>query len=774
MKKIKPSGSPWTRFVLRYRIPILAVLVMLTVFLGYQIRGLRISQDIGVLFPPNHPNMQLHKEYQKMLATPDKLICVLEVKNGDIYTQETIAKIHRLTQEIMRLPGCDASDIKSITEASVKHMAATSWGVETNPVIFPKMPETPEDFNRLRERVETDPGIRGVLVSYDGTAAAIMAKWEKGSKLGPLYRDIKRITLAESNDRYGVYFTGAPALGANMVHLTGQIKTAVIWAIAALLLILALYLRSVSGILLSVATLVLSTVWAAGLIATLGITISFLAIVWVLFFCGTSVAFAAFCFDRYRCSTLREKQPAIDAVFGDLLAPVTVGLIALGLSATALSMADVPLLSQTGHIGACWSLATFVTVMVFNPIILSFLPIPKPRLSKFKAGPARDIFPIGIILFVLILLIGGSISAIHLTVGDNEPGSAFFFPNNSYNRAFALFNKKFIGAYNMTVVVEGRKKGALKDLGAMELIDQFQNYLYDETDARASISIAMMIKIINRLYHEGNPKWALIPVAQRERTTLGGVIKMKGSTGQWMDETWTNGSIQAMYGDDDNGLIKKRLAKARAFVRTHPSDKVNFRLFTGFLGTIAAMNDAGCWAYWASLCGALLLSFVICVLLFRTLGLCMVFLLSMVTAQGAAWIFMVSRSIRISIHSVPAAPLSIGFGTALGICLVFCARKTRQQFPDNGDGFKTALKSLARPLAFMGLIPAVMMLPWAWIDLKFMAEAGALLSVSVIAQTVAVVIILPCLMDFFKINPGDRKKFHVGNLDGLIKSPPTS
>ena len=752
MNIMTQSGSPWTQFILRHRVWTLAVFVVLTAFWGYQIRDIQITQDVGVLFPPNHPNMQLNKAYKKMLATPDKLICVLEVKNDDIYTRETIARIYRLTQAILHLPGCDASDIKSITETSVKHMAATAWGVETNPVIFPKMPETPEDFERLRKRVETDPGIRGVFVSYDGRAAAIMAKWKKGDNLGKLYQELRRLSQAESNAIYKVHFAGAPALGANLVHLTGQIKTAVIWMLAALVLILAVYLRSMTGILLSLATLVLSAVWAAGLAATISLPISFLSMVWVLFFSGISTAFAAFCFHCYRCSTLGEKRSAIDAVFGALLSPVTAGLVVFGLSAMALSMAAVPLLSQVGRMGGCWALATFFTVLVFNPMTLSFLPVPKPRLSRFKAWLPRSISPIGAILIVLVLLTSGGISARYLTVGDNEPGSAFFFPDNPYNLAFSLFNKKFIGGYNMTVVVEGRDKGVLNDLETMALIDKFQNYLEDETDARAGISITMMMKTISRLYHEGNPKWALIPADQRERATLGGAIKMGGSAGQWMDETWTNASIQAMYGDDENALIKNRLAKARAFISDHPSDKVNFRLFTGFLGSIAAMNDASHQAYWVSLCGAFLLAFLTCLVLFRSARPGMVILLSMAAAQGVTWIFMAFRGICISIHSVPAAPLSMGFGAALGICLIYCTRKIGQQCPRTENGHQWGVTSLAPPLVLMGLIPAVMMLPFAWLDLKFMAEAGALLSVSVLAQTIAMVILLPCLTAFFKLD----------------------
>ena len=757
MNQYRQSSFSWTKFLLQSRALYLALFIVFTLFFGYQLRNLEIARDVGVMFPRDHPNMVLNREFKKMLATPDKLICVVEVKHGDIYNKEALLKIKALTQAVLHLPGCDASDIKSITETSVKHMEATAWGVETNPVIFPSLPETPDGFEQLRRRVETDPGIRGVFVSYDGTAASIMAKWKKGDALGQLYKDLLSLSQTHGNENYGVHFAGAPALGANLIHLTGQLKFVLLGTLLAMTILLVVFLGNITGVLLSMTALILSAVWALGLGVTLSISISFLSMVWILFFCGASTAFAAFCFSRYHHEIKKdsEKEAALEASFGALFLPVTAGLVIFGFTAMALSVTDIPLLAQTGQLGSCWSLATFMTVMVFTPLVLSFLPLPPPRPLKLIPGTASTPRPVSAFVAATItaivsgVIVAGIICANGLFVGDNEPGSAFFFPDNPYNQAFSLFNQKFIGAYNMTVVVEGREKGALNDHETMELMGAFQNHLENETDARSAISIVMMMKLLARLYHEGNPKWALIPTNKNERSTLGGAIKMGGSAGQWMDDTWTNGTIQAMYGNDSNALIKKRLASARDFIQNHPSNRVNFRLFAGFLGAISAMNDAGQKAYWNVFLVSLTVVFAAAFLVFRSILPAMAILVSLITGQSITWIFMALGNIGISIHIIPAGPFSLGIGGTLAILTMACYRETALPHPDSAasrQGSTIPVWSLAA----LGLIPVGVMLPWAFMDLKFMARAGELLAVSVFAQTAMALVLPVFLTNFFK------------------------
>ena len=757
MNKHIQSESVCIRFILHHRIWVLAAFLLITAFLGCQLPTISISKEVNVLFPAHHPNMVLVKKFNKMLATPDKLICILEVKKGDIYTPDALSKIQALTRAVLQLPGCDASDIKSITETSVKHMEATAWGVETNPVIFPDFPETTQEFQRLRQRVETDAGIRGVYVSYDGTAATIMAKWKKGDKLGLLHEDLQKIARTHTDDNFMVHFAGAPALGAHLIHLTGQFKTAGLWMAAGLILLLALFLRSVTGVVLAFASLVLSCVWALGFAAAVSVPLSFLAIVWVLFFIAVTTGMSAFCFRYYKACAkhVLEKSDALKTAFGTLFAPVTAGFILTGLCALTLSLSDPALLCQTGYLGAFFAVTGGVIVLVFNPTLLSFLPRQKPCTPLFRSSPG--ISRVTAILIMTAIIAGGVFSTRQLAVGDNEPGSAFFFPDHPYSVGFSFFNEKFIGGYNMTIMAEGRQEGVLNDFQTMDLIGQFRHYLENETDARACISITMMMKLLARLYHEGNPKWALIPEDEQARSALGGAIKMGGTAGQWMDDTWTNASIQAMYGSDDHLLIKERTAKARQFIKAHPSDRVDFRVCAGFLSVIEAMDDAGAKAFWQSIWMAAGLTLIAGLLVFRRPVPVFASLAATITTQAAALTFMAAQGICISIHMVPVAPLCLGWCGMLAICLLALMGKNRAVF--TGLKSRAFVGQVIVPLTALSLVPAAMLLPWALTGFKFMAESAQLIVFFTLAQFVTLSITLFCLADLNSSSSAVNKNY---------------
>ena len=567
----------------------------------------------------------------------------------------------------------------------------------------------------------------------------------------------KKIARAHTDDNFMVHFAGAPALGAHLIHLTGQFKTAALWMAVGLLLLPALFLRSVTGVVLAFASLVLSSVWALGFAAAISVPLSFLTIVWILFFIGVTTGMSAFCFRYYKACAehVPEKSNTLETAFGHLFSPVTAGFILTGLCALTLSLSDPALLCQTGYFGVFFAVAGFFIVLVFNPAVLSFLPLQKPCTPVIQSAPG--ISRVTAILIMTAIIGGGVFSAGQLAVGDNEPGSAFFFPDHPYSVGFSLFNEKFIGGYNMTIVAEGRRKGVLNDFQTMELIGQFQHYLENETDARACISIAMMMKLLARLYHEGNPKWALIPRDEQARSALGGAIKMGGTAGQWMDDTWTNASIQAMYGSDDYHLTKLRTAKARQFIKDHPSDRVDFRVCAGFLSVIEAMDDAGARAFWQCIWMAAGLTLIAGLLAFRQPVPAFAGLAATITAQAAALIFMAAQGICISIHMVPVAPLCLGWGGMLGICLLALMEKSRAGFTDLKTRAFTG--QVLFPLATLGLVPAAMLLPWALTDFKFMAESAQLMVFFTLAQFVTLSITLFCLADLNRSSGAVNKNY---------------
>ena len=85
----------------------LAVILLVTVFFGMQVPGVRMYSDFADLLPQEHPYIQLHNEIRDSFGGANNIIMSLQVKQGDIFTDDVIKRIDRLTQKDR--PDCPAS-----------------------------------------------------------------------------------------------------------------------------------------------------------------------------------------------------------------------------------------------------------------------------------------------------------------------------------------------------------------------------------------------------------------------------------------------------------------------------------------------------------------------------------------------------------------------------------------------------------------------------------------------------------------------------------------
>ncbi len=139
MTQKKSLSERYVHFLLRYRLAVLVLISVATAFFCYHIYSLKIATDFFSLYPPKHPYIQLYNQYRNMFGTANVLVCAVEVKEGDIFNLETVAKIDRITREITTVEGVNAQQISSITHPKLKNVQVTSWGIQITPVMYPQM-----------------------------------------------------------------------------------------------------------------------------------------------------------------------------------------------------------------------------------------------------------------------------------------------------------------------------------------------------------------------------------------------------------------------------------------------------------------------------------------------------------------------------------------------------------------------------------------------------------------------------------------------------------
>lgn len=774
MDQKKSVVERYVAFMLRYRFPVLLLIAAVTCFFGYHAYKIRIATDFISFYPPKHPYIQLYNEYRDMLGSANVLVIAVEVEEGDIYNWDTINKIDRITQEMLTIKGCNPTQLSSITHPKLKDVKVTSWGIAINPLLGPSISRDAVGMETFKKAIHSNEGIRGFYVSPDDKTAAIYAGfWEEGVNPFHLYSRLKQIEARESDANHRIHFTGYPALYSYIYHLAPQVYVVLAITAVVLALLLFYYFRTWQGVAFPCISALMSAVWGLGFASLLGYALDPLILVIPLIITARTVSHSVQCMARYHEEYLRlnDKRQAIIKGYGELFAPATLSIATDAIGVLLIAVATIPLMRQLGFFASFWILTIVISVPTLSPVLLTFVHPPKRSVLEHESR-GRIYERISLLLYkmsigkgrwmvlaatILIIVLGGTYAS-KLKVGDTEAGAAILFPDHPYNQDFRFFNDSFVGATQMVIVAEGKQTGAIKDYETLKTMEDLQYYMEEQGGAGGSITFTNMIKTIYMMFHEGHPKWRILPKEPRDLGQIGYLIRNNAAPGemdQYLDYQWSNATVTCFYKNYSNQTIKNTIAKAKLFISEHPSDKVNFRLAGGLIGILAAVNEEVEYSYWVSMVVVFSAVFLLCTLTFRSINAGIILIIPLALSQVLSEVFMLFKGIDLNINSLPVAAIAVGIGIDYGIYLMSRIAEEYRVTGNYDHSNRIALATTGKAIIFTATTLVSGVIFWIFLDLKFQAEMGLLLALLMLLNMVAALTVIPALIPIFK------PKFHM-------------
>ena len=178
-----------------YRNPIMIVVLVVTAVFAYWAFQLKLETSFGDLLPQTHPFIQIHNKYAGTFGGANNVQLMVEVKDGDIFTVPTLARIYKITEArrsgLRRQPQPDRLDRPShhaLPARAVRRLPARRAGHDRTRRRRPRTPAT------IRRIVHNTESIYGILVSLDDKAALVRANFIEG-------RLDHRRTFTEFNER---------------------------------------------------------------------------------------------------------------------------------------------------------------------------------------------------------------------------------------------------------------------------------------------------------------------------------------------------------------------------------------------------------------------------------------------------------------------------------------------------------------------------------------------------------------------------------------------
>ena len=737
------------RLALRYRMPALIILIVLSVILGFGLTRLKLATDpLTSMYPEGHSYISTLTAIKAMAPEPRMLVCLIKVNQGDIYTIETINKIDALTNGLMEIEGIMPGGIISLTKGmnSLNNTATEGLKIES---IMGVWPQNAEEFEELKRRVAVNAMGLGRFVSYDQSAVMITAKLadinqlaqaaydelpEKGRPTfekfkakedakfnANLVKQIEALKAKQDDAKHTLFFMGGEVMAAQMMQMgTTHIGGACGVMFVLIIMLLIAFFRSLSGVVGPLVAMIVTLVWTLGIYGLSGLELNPLMIPFPLILGLIALAAGAMLMQAFKSSD--DKAAAIveavqrSGVRGLIL---TAGLVMGGMC-----LVSVPVVRALGFLGLSWIVGAYAGVVLFQPILMDLLPAPTENAgtSAAQAVPSAGLRYAGLAIGLVFIVVGGLMYS-RLVYGDNVPGTSYIKANHPWNQCFNLLAEKFMGPYQLVVYVKAKKPGGLMEPEALGAISDFSSYLVNECGARDCIAVDFMVKMARASLMDGNPKWLVLPLIRQQNERMMGNVFEQGGVEDFIDRSNTQATIQPFFPKCDTQSIDAYAAKMQAYIDRNPSDLLEFKLGGGLLGMTKPLNDATRLAYPRVLGFGFVILFSVASLVLMSPRKGFGITLAALAAQGIVWLGMTFLGMSVSLPVASVSAATIGAAMITGMSL----------FKAEGGWSRLA----------PSIVVVAACLPWAFIGMRFQMIMMMTFGALVLAQIIAGLLMVP-------------------------------
>jgi hypothetical protein len=754
-------------FIIKYRLPILTVIVLITLFFAYQILHIEMYTVFEDLLPSNHPYIKMHREFKDIFGGANLVLISIEVKKGNIFNYDILYKVKKMTEAVEMCHGVNNYLIYSIARQKVKDMKATSWGIEIQPVMFPNPPKTKEGMEELKNVIYSNDTIFGKLVSLDSKAALITASFmEKRLDYKYIFDHIMRAADSLKDENTIINVAGEPILYGWMYYHLREISVIFIITISTIVLLLILYFRNIPGVIIPMLSLIVTAIWGVGFNGVMGYNFDPLILVVPFLISARTVSHSVQMTSRFFEEYVRSgdrKESARISIEG-LLIPGLTSIITDAFGILVIIIAPIPILVRLGVVGTFWIITNIVSVLILAPIIFTYIPVPKKiREEKsedllgrtlYRAGKGCFGFPrFGIVGAAIIIVIWSSWNVRYLTIGDSRPGSPLLWPDAPFNLSTKHINDKFPGTNQLIIFVKGKHENTIKSPALLYKMEEFERYLRRYSKVGGTESIINLGKRAYMVFHNDDPRWRFLC---KSRNDMGNIFYLAqegtepGDLDKWVNYNWQHGTIIAYLKDHKGDTIREIIGRAKRFIDKNPVKDAEWKLAGGLIGIVAAGNEVIAKAHEWNLFLILFITFLCCAIGYRSIIGGILFIVSTSIANFTTLAIMAYYNLGLNVNTIPVVTLGIGLGVDYGLYVVSRIKEEYEISKDLKIAIPLAISTAGKAVLFTALTITAGIIFWWFSPLRFQAEMGGLLTIVLLFNMLGGMFLLPALIYIIK------------------------
>jgi uncharacterized protein len=773
-------------FVLRFRAIIGAILLIISGVMVYYCSRVTIRTNFDDFFPSYHHDVQLYQKWHKY-GGAQTLSVMIQVRHGDIYNFDTLNKIQDIQRDVDKLPGVDHNEVLSLASYRVSFAEASPGSLTIKPFMFPKVPTTAAGLDTLRKDVLANRANISQYVSADNKSALVSASFnERGLDYRQLFYQVQDIVHNYQDANNQIFVSGEPIVRGYGYYYTPVLIILFAVAIAVMIFILWATGGQRSRWWAPIVTGALSAIWGLGFVGLMGYDFDPVMLVIPFILTARDMSHGIQWQGRYHdeLDRLGDKMAACSATTDFMLPPGLLSILADVSGIVFISFGGIPVLKHIALAGTVWLAGSLTMVFIFQPILMSYLPIPEIKKKRVRAGgtstwlqtvyngldwfvhiPTRP----GLLRKVLlwgagIFLVYGIVSGLDSKIGYSTPGTPLYQPNSKVNQDIAEVGKKFPLEEGWIILTTSSYPDPQSVIGprVLRMVDDMRSYLFQDPKVAQVISFSSTVsEPFNEMFHYGYPKYLAVPDSVEMSGNLW-FLYLNGSAPGELERFISNRSnndtcIRVLLRDHTYDTLNDIRARIAKFVelRVTPDpglNHVHVDYLAGIAGLYLAANDVLKQLDFLNITFVLAVVWLFCVISFRSFVAGFMFLFACVLANFGAFIYMNARGIGLTIDTIPVISLGIGLGVDYGIYTVSRIRDEVMGGMEVDEAIVLALKTTGVAVFNTFLVMIGGIIPWVFSPLLFHTEMSTLLIFLMGTNMIAGVIILPCYLSWARPN----------------------
>lgn len=775
-----------SRFVVSHPRWIIGFVLALTVVFGFGLRrGMEL--DVSPLSFVTQTSQERHDfaEARKYFGADDFLL--VAVVCDDVFTPENLTRLKTLHRQIEKVSG--VGEVLSLVNVPYAHSLPGDEGGVSLETLIPNSLNDKQRLEEARDVATTDRMFVGNLVSADArtTALTILLKTELPTvRRHEITQHIYDLTRASGFGE--MYLAGDPFSQLRATRaLKDDLKLLLPLTVVLIVLLMWLCFRSLTAVVLPLATIGIGLVWLLGLMAYFGthFTILVLMLPTVMLAIGCSymihvlnqigivceegVKRASGEGEQVRTEGKRpvesEESPHVSpspllpvsqaSVIEDAMRfinlPVAVSALTIIAGFLSLTFTEIPAIRSTAIYSAIGAAFTMVLSLTFIPAVLVMLPA---RAGAFRVGlhgkmvhfleeTGRWATSHQRLLYVLtIMIVVVSLFGMRRIIIDID-FFRFAKPGTDSLVGLEEISRRLSGVVTFDIIIEGKTGGAIEKPDVLERISQLQAFAETRKGPHGqgvdrSLSVADVIKHLNRAFNGNDPKQYAIPADERiiadlfsDRDQLKGFLTEDGRIARVLVRS-TLTSSQAMA-----DVVREIEQQAKQLLP-------EFRVFaTGTFVLLNRTSDQIGGEQVQSIGIALVTIFLMLAILFRSLRVGLTALIPNLIPVVFFFGYMGWQGIKLNLTTSLVASIVLGLAVDNAVQFIIRFRRVQKADEPLREAIIESMRLSGRPIIYANVALAATFAVFAVSNFQPVSDFGLLSAVTIIGCLIEDLVLLP-------------------------------